>query len=61
MIRYVCLSDLHLGAPNSLLSHVARDGDDVDLTAPSRVLDLLAACIADVIQRVDGPDAPPPT
>src|SRR4051812_27832879 len=55
------MSDLHLGAPNSLLSHVAPGADDIDVTAPSRVLDAVAACLADLIGEVNGPDDPAPT
>jgi hypothetical protein len=59
VIRYVCLSDLHLGAPNSLLSHVAPGADDVDTTEPSVVLGHVIACLDDLLARMNGPDDRP--
>lgn len=47
-IRYVCLSDLHLGAVNSVLTHLDEDGNHVDGPAPllSAVLDGLRELVA---------------
>ncbi len=48
-IRYVCLSDLHFGAENSILSRLV-DGDViVDTTTASSVLDALVAALATLI------------
>jgi UDP-2,3-diacylglucosamine pyrophosphatase LpxH len=48
-IRWVCLSDLHLGAENSVLSHIP-DGDlSVDPATPSAVLEQLVACLRQLI------------
>lgn len=53
-IRYLCLSDLHLGEEDSLLTNVA------DPSRPSPVVRSLAECIAEVL-RHNQPDAPKPT
>jgi len=53
-IRYVCLSDLHLGEEDSLLT------DPQDCTRPSPVLERLAECLAEVLRHND-PGAPRPT
>src|SRR5438128_2444255 len=50
--RYVCLSDLHLGAENSLLSNVAAGETSVDLGAPSPVLVELVECLASLLGRL---------
>src|SRR5512142_2878947 len=52
-IRYVCLSDLHLGEEDSLLT-----GEDV--SRPSPVLRSLAECLAEILRR-NQPGAPMPT
>lgn len=44
-VRWVCISDLHLGALNSLLTNVTGDGERVDGTAPSPVLSALCDCL----------------
>ena len=44
VIRYIAVSDLHLGASNSLLTRLA-DGTDVDSTTPSPVLLALVECL----------------
>ena len=53
-IRYVCLSDLHLGEEDSLLT------DPEDCTRPSPVLQRLAECLAEVL-RHNPPGAPKPS
>lgn len=50
-IRWVCLSDTHFGAENSLLSHVPVGSTTVDPDSPSRVLGGLIECLRDVISR----------
>jgi len=52
-IRYVCLSDLHLGADNSVLTHV-RDGR-VDPTVASPALQSLVACLREWIPPGEKP------
>ena len=43
-IRWLCVSDLHLGALNSVLTAIAPDGEHVDRSSPSPVL--VALCDA---------------
>jgi hypothetical protein len=44
-IRYLCISDLHLGADNSLLTNLRPGTSEVDPTQPSAVLVQLAECL----------------
>jgi len=44
-IRWVCASDLHLGALNSVLTNVTDDGTGVDVRAPSPVMAALGDCL----------------
>jgi hypothetical protein len=48
-IRYVCLSDLHFGAENSILSALVPDDVIVDTTTASSVLDGLVAAMKALI------------
>lgn len=48
--RWVCLSDTHFGAENSLLTSVDAGGD-VDPSRPSPVLQQLLACLRDLLRR----------
>lgn len=48
-IRYVCLSDLHLGEEDSLLTGVSATGECDPLNGPVPVLDGLVARLADLI------------
>jgi len=50
-IRYVCISDLHLGAQNSLLTNLTADGSGSDPSAPGPVLRELVACLRWIIER----------
>jgi len=43
-IRYMCISDLHLGADNSLLTRLRPKIGEVDPQYPSPVLKELAKC-----------------
>src|SRR3954469_6548845 len=52
--RYVCLSDLHLGAENSLLSNVAAGDTTVDLSEPSGVLVQLVDALAALVGHLGG-------
>lgn len=58
-IRYVCMSDLHLGEEDSLLTAVTDTGE-LDLSSPSPVLRRLAECLSELIQHNDAA-APKPT
>jgi UDP-2,3-diacylglucosamine pyrophosphatase LpxH len=55
-IRWVCISDLHLGALNSVLTNVTADGERVDTAAASPVLTALGACLGALRQ----PGSEPP-
>jgi UDP-2,3-diacylglucosamine pyrophosphatase LpxH len=55
-IRWACISDLHLGALNSLLTNVTGDGERVDGSAPSPVLTALCECLRAL--RRPGQDPP---
>jgi UDP-2,3-diacylglucosamine pyrophosphatase LpxH len=55
-LRWVCISDLHLGALNSLLTNVTPDGERVDASAPSPVLTALGQCLRSL--RQPGQDPP---
>jgi hypothetical protein len=44
-VRYVCLSDLHLGEEDSVLSNINEDGAEGDPSQPGPLLEQLALCI----------------
>lgn len=48
-IRYVCLSDMHFGAENSLLSHLPPGETAVDPTSPSPTLTAFVESLAQLI------------
>jgi len=48
-IRYVCLSDMHLGAETSLLTNLETASSNIDSTQPSPVLKLLMECLKELI------------
>lgn len=50
-VRWVCLSDTHFGAENSILSHVPAGGTSVDASTPGPVLTALVDCLADLTRR----------
>ena len=52
-IRYVCLSDLHLGADNSLLTYVGNDGITDTMQTPS-VLSALGSCLRHLVSQHQG-------
>ena len=55
-IRYVCLSDLHLGEEDSLLTNITSSGE-VDTASPSPTLQRLSDCIYELL-RHNEPGAP---
>ncbi len=55
-IRWVCVSDLHLGALNSLLTNVTADGERCEGTTASPVLAALCECLRSL--RTPGQDPP---
>ena len=48
-IRYVCLSDMHLGAEGSLLTHMPPGSPKADPAKESPVLRELVNCLRDLI------------
>src|SRR5262249_14816802 len=59
-IRYVCLSDTHFGADNSLLTNVKSGSRDVDPFRPSPVLEKVVSCLSTLISK-NASGAPKPT
>lgn len=53
-IRYICLSDLHLGADNSLLTNLGSEIGEVDPRQPSKVLEKLANCLRELVRHNKG-------
>ena len=56
-IRYVCLSDTHFGADNSLLTYLGPGQQRADPMQPSPVLEQLILCLRSLL----GPGQPKPT
>jgi hypothetical protein len=57
-IRWVCLSDTHFGAENSVLSHVPAGADEVDPATASPVLQALISCLRTLIGTNTGSRRP---
>src|SRR3984893_12652893 len=57
-IRYVCLSDMHLGADNSILTAIKPGSIETDTSRPSAVLSQLAICLRELIARNEGSEKP---
>jgi UDP-2,3-diacylglucosamine pyrophosphatase LpxH len=57
-IRYVCLSDMHLGAQNSLLTNLTADCKDTEPTVASPVLIHLVACLKELIAQNETSEKP---
>jgi len=57
-IRYVCFSDMHLGAENSLLTNLRPGSVDAEPTKPSAVLTLLVACLQELISKNESATKP---
>ena len=54
-VHVVCLSDLHLGEEDSLLTALEPGSDRCDVRRPSPVLEQLVACLRDLVGRNRGP------
>ena len=50
-IRYVCLSDLHLGEEDSLLTNLQTASTKTDPSKPSPVMKALVACLESLISK----------
>ena len=57
-IRYVCLSDMHLGEEDSLLTNLKVASSDVDPTQASPVMIGLVECLRHLISQNKGPEKP---
>jgi UDP-2,3-diacylglucosamine pyrophosphatase LpxH len=57
-IRYVCLSDLHFGAENSILTCLAPGTVEADPHRPSEVMIALLDCLGALISANDGKQKP---
>jgi hypothetical protein len=57
-IRYVCLSDLHLGADNSILTAIKPGTIDIDPDTTNDVLLQFVACLRALISQNVGPEKP---
>lgn len=58
-VRYVCLSDLHFGAQNSLLTHIFRGSTAADPMVASGSLIAFVDCLADLIAANEDPITKP--
>lgn len=58
-IRWICMSDTHFGAENSVLSHVPDGSTRVEPETPSAVLIQLVDCLRAIVET--NTDAKPPT
>jgi len=56
-IRYVCLSDLHLGEEDGLLTNIDGEGR-LDFSSPAPVLKELAGRLEGLIEAINGGEAP---
>jgi len=57
-IRYICISDLHLGADNSLLTHLGHKIGEVEPHSASAVLKELAKCLRELVRHNRSPVKP---
>ncbi|HEY7020292.1 MAG TPA: hypothetical protein VH349_04190 [Ktedonobacterales bacterium] len=57
-IRYVCLSDLHLGADNSVLTAIKPGSIETDPARPSAVLSQFALCLRELLAHNEAPEKP---
>jgi hypothetical protein len=53
-IRYICVSDLHLGADHSLLTRLGPKIGEVNPDRPSEVLEALANCFRELVRHNKG-------
>jgi hypothetical protein len=57
-IRYVCISDMHLGEEDSLLTNLKTASTDTDPASASPVMKALADCLRSLISGNTGPEKP---
>lgn len=57
-IQYVCLSDMHLGAQNSLLTNLTPSNASSETSVASPVLSALVECLKDLIAQNENKEKP---
>ena len=57
-IRYVCLSDLHFGADNSVLTAIKPGSIETDPSRPSEVLSHFVFCLRELLARNESAEKP---
>ncbi|HTK11263.1 MAG TPA: metallophosphoesterase, partial [Ktedonobacteraceae bacterium] len=57
-IRYVCLSDMHLGADKSVLTNIRANSIETDPTVPSPTLIQLVACLRELLAHNESQEKP---
>ncbi|HEY4388559.1 MAG TPA: hypothetical protein VGN34_29255 [Ktedonobacteraceae bacterium] len=57
-IRYVCLSDMHLGADKSVLTNIQANSIETNTTEPSPTLIQLVACLRELIAHNESQEKP---
>ena len=57
-IRYVCLSDMHLGADSSVLTNIQANSIETDMAEPSPVLTQLVTCLRELIAQNESREKP---
>ncbi len=57
-IHYVCLSDMHLGADDSVLTNIQANSIETDTTGPSPVLTQLVTCLRELIAHNESREKP---
>lgn len=55
MIKYICISDLHLGEEDSLFTNLEKEKDKVDPLRPSKVAQLFSECIYEILKNQKEP------
>ena len=57
-IRYVCLSDMHLGEEDSLLTNLKTSSTETDPTSPSPVMEHMVECLKQLILKNESDKKP---
>ena len=57
-IRYVCLSDMHLGEEDSLLTNLKTSSTETDPTSPSPVMEQMVECLKELILKNESDKKP---
>ena len=57
-LKYVCLSDMHFGEEDNLLTHLKEGGVGVEPTQPSATLVELVSCLKHIIEKKCGAEKP---